>query len=1068
MNLKNLFSDWRCKVLTVLLFFPACLAVAANLQLVSALDASNEASASANGDSYWPMISPDGRYVLFESKANNLVLTNNNGPIPGPILHPFNVFLRDRTNGTTTLVSVNLAGTGGNWHSLPCGISTNGQYALFEGEASDLVTNDNNNVGDVFVRDLVNQTTILVSINTNGFSGNGVSRSSAMTPDGRFVAFVSAATDLVANDTNGIPDVFLRDLQTGTTILVSVGAQSAGVTPKPSSNGSESPVITPDGRFVAFYSQATNLVPGLRLTGEVYLRDIQAGTTSWASTNARSLFQSVYATTNVVSCCPVLSADGHFVAFVVYNYTIKGLVLRYNTQTRVSEIVHSNAYMGDLSYTAGADMRIDMTPDGRYIASVANDASASGQALIYLWDAQTRTNVLVSANQSGGLPTYSYCDQVAVDATGRYVAFLGSAYNLNLVTNNTLYGGSVYVRDMQTSSTRLIDGDTNGVGFGGSSTFSLSADGRFVVFDQGSPGLVPNDCNRDNDVFVRDLATDTTGLISVHHPALPSQTPNRFSTLFSTSVSTNARYIAFASEADNLVVNDTNNYRDVFVRDLLLGTNFLVSVGTNGFAASGFSTEPSISGDGRFVVFSSFAANLVPGDTNRAQDVFLRDLQAGTNSLVSASTNGGFGNANSYLPIISSDGKFVLFRSRAQNLAAGSSGSGAENLFLRNLQLRTNYAMTTGSVVNASMTPDGHFIAFVGVAGGSGFTNLYVWDSQTAKRIFTNTFSALTNVSISADGRWVACVSGQTLYAFDLIGKTNCSISAGPFDFRAGLQFSADDRFLAFVTKHKVVTADTNGTYDVYLHDFQTGTNLLVSRSFNSTNAANGASDSPSISPDGRFVVYRSSASNIVPNDMNSASDMFLYDRVNDATILVSVNQAGTSTANSWSLIPVFSGDGNTLAFESYASNLPGPGFNEFSAIFTLNLSPPVMVDSDGDGMDDQWEMDHFGTLARDGTGDFDGDGATDLFEFLTGTDPTDPASVFRAEMIGVAGSGQNSVIIWPLAPGKSYRIQFKNDLNDSNWQDLNGNITLVGNQGHATDLAPATGQRFYRIILNN
>jgi hypothetical protein len=1068
MNLRSLFSDWRCKVLTVFLFSPAFLSVAVNLQLVSALDDSNNVPASANGDSYFPIISPDGRYVLFESKANNLVLTNNNGPIPSLILHPFNVFLRDRTNGTTTLVSVNLAGNGGDWHSLPCGISTNGQYALFEGEASDLVANDNNNVGDVFVRDLVNNTTTLVSVNTNGVSGNGVSRSSVMTPDGRFVAFVSRATDLVANDTNGISDVFVRDLRTGTTTLASVGATSTGSTPL--SSRSESPVITPDGRFVAFYSTATNLVPGLQLTGDVYVRDLVAGTTTWASTDARTLSQSVFGTTNVISYGQASSADGRYIAFETCNISsnFRGMILRYDTQTHLTAIVHTNANVpADSSY---ADFNtLDMTPDGRFVAFVANtNVFLSGNTIIYLWDAQTGKNTLVSSDRSTGLPVAGVCDTPVVNPTGRYVAFFCSAIASNLATNTLVGWSHLYVRDTQAGSTQLIDADANGVGVGIGSTFAMSADGRLVAFDLANENLVPNDRNRDNDVFVRDVTAGTTELISAHHPALPSQTPNRFSTLFSTSVSTNARYIAFASEADNLVVNDTNNYRDVFVRDLLLGTNILVSVGTNGFAAAGFSTEPSISGDGRFVVFSSFAANLVPDDTNRAQDLFLRDLQAGTNSLVSAGTNGGFGNANSYSPIISSDGKYVLFRSRAQNLAAGSSGSGAENLFLRNLQLRTNYAMTTGSVVNASMTPDGHFIAFVGVAGGSGFTNLYVWDSQAAKKIFTNTFSALTNVSISADGRWVAAVSGQTLYAFDLIGKTNCSISAGPFDFRAGLQFSADDRFLAFVTKRKVVAADTNGTYDVYLHDFQTGTNLLVSRSFNSTNAANGASDSPSISPDGRLVVYRSSASNIVPNDTNSASDMFLYDRVNDATILVSVNQAGTSTANNWSLIPVFSGDGNTLAFESYASNLPGPGFNEFSAIFTLNLSPPVLVDSDRDGMDDQWEMDHFGTLARDGTGDFDGDGATDLFEFLTGTDPTDPASVFRAEIISVATSGQSSVITWPLASGKSYRVQFKNDLNDANWQDLNGNITLVGNQGYATDLAPATGQKFYRIILNN
>src|SRR5262249_16421586 len=124
-----------------------------------------------------------------------------------------NVFVRDRTNGTTTLASVNLNGIAGNGNSLPVGISTNGRYALFESTASDLVSGDTNGVSDIFIRDLVAGTTALVSASTNGGFANGVSRSPTMSVDGRCVAFVSAASNLAAGDTNGIPDVFIRDLQ---------------------------------------------------------------------------------------------------------------------------------------------------------------------------------------------------------------------------------------------------------------------------------------------------------------------------------------------------------------------------------------------------------------------------------------------------------------------------------------------------------------------------------------------------------------------------------------------------------------------------------------------------------------------------------------------------------------------------------------------------------------------------------------------------------------------------------------------------------------------------------------
>ena len=195
---------------------------AAAAQLVSASGSSFPARLGGSGDSGLSIISKNGRYILFASTANNLTLTNNNNSV---LPCRFNVFLRDRISQTTTLVSVSQNGTGGgNGDSFPMGISTNGQFALFESSASDLVANDTNNASDIFVRDVVNGTTTLVSIGANGGNANGVSRGSVMTPDGHYVAFTSVASNLVADDTNNIPDVFVRDLQAGTTTLVSVGA----------------------------------------------------------------------------------------------------------------------------------------------------------------------------------------------------------------------------------------------------------------------------------------------------------------------------------------------------------------------------------------------------------------------------------------------------------------------------------------------------------------------------------------------------------------------------------------------------------------------------------------------------------------------------------------------------------------------------------------------------------------------------------------------------------------------------------------------------------------------------
>jgi len=595
---------------------------------------------------------------------------------------------------------------------------------------------------------------------------------------------------------------------------------------------------------------------------------------------------------------------------------------------------------------------------------------------------------------------------------------------------------------------------------------ALSADGRFLAFECADGNVVSDDNNRVRDVFVCDLTTDQASLVSSHDPALPAWSPNGYSVVYSTSVSTNGRYVAFVSDGNNLVANDTNVTRDVFVRDLALGTNLLVSVGTNGFAGSGMSTDPAISADGRYVAFSSFADNLVAGDLNRMQDIFVRDLQAGTNVLVSVSPNGSFGDNDSYSPVISADGRYVLFRSKAQNLAAGPYGSGTENLFLRDRVLGTNYALTYWGVNSAAMTPDGHYVVFVGSMLTGGLYYLYVWDSRAVGRIYTNlNVSSLSPVAISPNGHWLAYFrSASAFNGTDLSAGTNWTIAAAGFTSHAGLKFSSEGRFLAYAT------ATNNGflAQNVYLYDFQTGSNLLVSRGYNSSGPPNGSSDSPVISADGRYVAYRSFASNCAPNDFNDFSDVFLFDRLAGASTLLSPSQTGSTTADSSSFTPVFSADGQVVFLQSWASDLISQDGNASGDVFTFNLPAPAVTDTDGDGMDDQWELEHFDTLVRDGTGDYDGDGVTDLLEFLEGTNPADPASVFRAQIVYADPSGQNPLLTWPAVQGKSYSVQFKNALEETTWQDLNGNVNLIGHTGYATDLVPAIGQRYYRVVLAN
>ena len=902
-------------LLCVALFCPPTHAAVQPVSVASGIFAP---PAGGSGDSLAPVISADGRYILFASLANNLAMSSNGIPIPTLFTPHINVFLHDRTNGNTILVSIDLAGTdGGNGDSWPSAISTNGRFALFESTASNLVTNNPSGTSQIFLRDVVNGVTTLISAGSNGIAPNGVSRSSVMTPDGRYVAFVSASSDISPGDTNGIPDVFVCDTQAGTTTLVSVGAQSTGVAGSPGS--SELPAISTDGRYVAFYSAATNLVAGVTNTGEIFLSDLIGGTTTWVSADAHAVMYSLQGTSNAISCNFSLSHDGQFVAYEACPLTngvssslLGGVILRYSLATGLTDIVNTNA-LGFLSGSELNTRNLDMTPDGRFIAFVANVGSTLGRTCVEVWDSQSNTTTLASGNAGGVVPATSLCYWPAMDCTGRYVAFLANASSLT--ANSPAVGTNLFLRDMQAGTTTWIDANS----YGASSPESLmtfprlSTNGNAVAFESLGEGLVANDSNHVYNVFVHNVPANTTELISASLPALASITPDGPSEIGGSCVSTNGRYVAFYSEADNLVPGDTNGYRDVFVRDILAGTNYLVSVNTNGTGpGNGMSTSPAISGNGRYVVFASSASNLVANDTNNARDVFLRDLESNTTLLVSVNTNrNGPGNGSSYSPSISGDGRYVLFQSTAGNLAAGSVSNPAGNLYWRDMQAGTTRAITALASTSASctgaMTPDGLHVAY----GTGSSTTVYLWSAQSGENIYTN--SQLTRggpIAISPSGTRIGYYGTSQSWAVDTVARTSMALSNVPSSSHATMQFSADSQYLVYVA------GQTGAFNQIYLYSFATGSNILVGQNDSSSGGGNGNSDSPTISGDGLFVAYRSFANNLVPGDTNGVPGLFLYSRLTGTTTLLTPDLFGYGPANNRSLTPVFSGAGETLVFE--------------------------------------------------------------------------------------------------------------------------------------------------------
>lgn len=409
--------------------------------------------AQGNGQSWHATTSPDGRYVAFSSGANNLVAGDTNGTN--------DVFVRDRQTNSTTRVSVASDGSQSNgWSDYPA-ISQDGRYVAFSSSASNLVAGDTNGTGDVFVRDRQTNTTTRLSIATGGTQGNSESDHPSISADGRYVAFDSPASTLVAGDSNGDRDIFLRDRVANTTIRVSVtsdGSQVDGF------SGALNPDISADGRYVAFEHDSSTLVtPDVDASSEVFVRDVVANTTErvmihltrpqgWGSASG-----------------PSISANGRYVAF-----------------------------------SSGSD---DLVP---------NHGGPPGSADIFVRDRVAGTTTIGSI-ASDGTQANGNSQAPDISADGNVVAF--TSWATNLVPNDTNALGDLFVRHRQTGTTTRVSVASDGgqaAGGGGSvdGRTSLSGNGRIVAFYSEATNLVAGDTNGQPDIFVRDR-----GLITPPVPA---------------------------------------------------------------------------------------------------------------------------------------------------------------------------------------------------------------------------------------------------------------------------------------------------------------------------------------------------------------------------------------------------------------------------------------------------------------------------------------------------------------------------------------------------------------------
>lgn len=388
----------------------------------------------------------------------------------------------------------------------------------------------------------------------------------------------------------------------------------------------------------------------------------------------------------------------------------------------------------------------------------AESAGAGGQAA--MWGHVTSR---VSVSTSGAQADDTGFTSQGVSADGRFIAFSSRASNL--VPGDTNESPDVFVRDTVKDVTRRVsvgsagqqgscDIDPNVDDCIGSIFPAISADGRFVTFRSAAPNLVPGDTNDEIDVFVRDRLAGVTRRVSVGS----NGRQGNFSSSQS-AISADGRFVAFRSGATNLVRGDTNGTPDVFVRDRAKGVTRRVSVGPSGRQSDGSSSSPVISANGRIVSFSSDASNLVAGDTNAADDVFVR--AGGLTTRVSVGSggvqaNGSSGTQDLQSTAISADGRFVAFTSEASNLAPGDTNADLD-VFLRDraeretrrVSVGSNGQQANGSSVQPSISAHGRYVAFASIA-----SNLVPGDTNETVDIFVRVAGTGTKrASVSSIGQ---------------------------------------------------------------------------------------------------------------------------------------------------------------------------------------------------------------------------------------------------------------------------------------------------------------------------
>lgn len=1010
--------------------------------------------AAGGADSFSPFFSEDGRFLFFQSLANDLVSGDTDAPV-------MDFFRYELASGLMIRVSDGTA----DWDSPS--VSSNGERVVFSGiRPTSRGHRGDSGITDVYLRDIIQGTTRLVSVSSNGVAGgNGDSIRPLISADGRVVAFESYATDLA----DGVPPgsialgprrwLFVRDLEADRVV-----ASPQLIDGSQTFSHHHSASLSADGHRMAFTREVRSPRPS---SGRVVVMDVGSGAILWWSTN--------YATTTGVRAgclAPQLSRDGRWVAFVAQRAP-DDLVILHDLETGDERVATNSAL---------ACVPLVFSVDQSHLVFERLSEFVS-------WDLQTDEKRPFPFGMTVFNATQSRWSQVALDATGAAMIYRGDA---GFVRGRPGFNQpAIYLRRLSDSEPVLISGNADGIAASPESIGdpAISPDGRWAAFQASDCDVVQDDRNHATDVFLRDLQTGLTHIIS-RHPVdvTPSATPSAL-VFGMPATAADGRTVVFSAGDGNLAESDTNNSVDVFLQDGAGGPlrRLTENPGITSRLYQRY-VRPQISADGNSVAFVGQQSRLVDGYaegshlyhlelptgklqiitaaagpipplptdrsiTSRVGDqaifslsadgrwvafqdyqisgvmrVSLWDVEAATNQVISVRPSGVPGGGISSVPTVSKDGKQVLFLSTANDLLAIPLSFGPVRLYLRDLVLGSTRLVSPAEPVDRDV--EGYVVSADATVTG--------WWYKTAGGSTTLGDVVVSDLRVPGDSRTLPGMF--RLYGLSADGR-----------FAAGLyrQDPAMDPFSG-----RLCRVDTRSGEIIPFHG---GSQWAFW-------SALSLAPVPVISADGRFIAFESDEDSLVAGDDNGTTDVFVRDVVAGVTVLASVNRQGTHSGNGPSSTPVLGGDGQTLIFRSWASDLVAGDFNSSRDFFTLRLTAG---DGDHDGLPDDWEIAYFGTLDRDGSGDLDGDGVTDAAEYAAGTNPTNDQSILRAMILLTGQGGGQRTILWSAVAGKRYQVQSRPQVEGGVWSPASGVLRPLAGTGSWTDPNPAPmAELYYRVIL--